>query len=40
MPGCPPSRVGYHLAMQHGSHASGVNVNGAELLREMIKFSI
>lgn len=40
MPRSPLSRVGYHLAMQRGSHASGMNVNGAELLREMIKFSI
>lgn len=27
-----------HLGMQHSSHALGVNVNGAELQGEMIKF--
>lgn len=41
----PLSLVGYqgwqqeqHLGMQHSSHALGGNVNGAELLGEMIKF--
>lgn len=41
----PPSLVGYqgwqqeqHLGMQHSSRTLGVNVNGAELLGEMIKF--
>lgn len=41
----PMSLVGYqgwqqeqHLGMQHSSHTLGVNVNGAELLGEMIKF--